>query len=70
MQQLGEVATARIEFERWLEHQPLAARTKSEYRRNHRVFLESVAAGEARWPAIRSAIAWRAITLHATFGAG
>ncbi|MDP8967182.1 MAG: phage integrase N-terminal SAM-like domain-containing protein [Actinomycetota bacterium] len=44
MQQLGDVATARIEFERWLEHQPLAARTKGEYRRNVRVFLDWLAA--------------------------
>ena len=39
MEELGDVATARIEFERWLERQPLAERTKSEYRRNMRVFL-------------------------------
>jgi hypothetical protein len=44
MQELGDIAAARIEFERWLEHQPLAERTKSEYRRNVRVFLNWLAA--------------------------
>jgi hypothetical protein len=44
MQELGDVAAARIEFERWLERQPLAERTKSEYRRNVRVFLDWLAA--------------------------
>ncbi len=52
MQKLGDVATARIEFERWLERQPLAQRTKSEYRRNVRVFLDWLAAsGGAGWHA-------------------
>ncbi|HEX8156624.1 MAG TPA: tyrosine-type recombinase/integrase [Solirubrobacteraceae bacterium] len=52
MQELGDVAAARIEFERWLEHQPLAERTKSEYRRNVRVFLDWLAAaGDDGWDA-------------------
>jgi integrase len=50
MQQLGDVAAARAEFERWLERQPLAERTRSEYRRNVRVFLDWLAApGDAGW---------------------
>jgi hypothetical protein len=52
MQELGDVAIARIEFERWLERQPLARRTKREYRRNVRVFLDWLAApGGAGWAA-------------------
>ena len=52
MQKLGDVAGARIEFERWLERQPLAERTKSEYRRNVLVFLAWLAAaGDDGWDA-------------------
>jgi hypothetical protein len=52
MKQLGDVAAARTGFERWLERQPLAERTKGEYRRNVRVFLDWLAtAGEAAWEA-------------------
>jgi site-specific recombinase XerD len=51
MQKLGDVAVARIEFERWLERQPLAERTKREYRRNVRVFLDWLAGGEDGWDA-------------------
>jgi hypothetical protein len=52
MQELGDVAAARQEFERWLERQPLAGRTKSEYQRNVRVFLDwLLAAGMAAWDA-------------------
>jgi len=50
MQQLGDVAAAREDFERWLERQPLADRTKREYARNVRVFLEWLTDG-ARWDA-------------------
>jgi integrase/recombinase XerC len=39
MQQLGDVAAAQLQFERWLARQPLAERTKREYARNVRVFL-------------------------------
>ncbi|MCA1677466.1 MAG: tyrosine-type recombinase/integrase [Actinobacteria bacterium] len=45
MQQLGDVGAAQAEFERWLERQPLAVRTKGEYRRNVRVFLDWLASG-------------------------
>ena len=51
MQELGDVAAARTEFERWLERQPLAERTKSEYRRNVRVFLDWLTAGGPGWDA-------------------
>jgi integrase/recombinase XerC len=51
MHELGDVATARIEFERWLERQPLAQRTKSEYRRNVRVFLDWLTVGGPGWDA-------------------
>ena len=52
MQELGDVAAARIGFERWLERQPLAERTKREYRRNVRVFLDWLPAdGENGWEA-------------------
>lgn len=44
MQELGDVATAQQDFERWLERQPLAERTKTEYRRNVGVFLNWLAA--------------------------
>ncbi|MGI9098031.1 MAG: phage integrase N-terminal SAM-like domain-containing protein [Solirubrobacteraceae bacterium] len=50
MQQLGDVAQAQADFERWLERQPLADRTKREYARNVRVFLEWLAAS-AGWDA-------------------
>lgn len=70
MQKLGDVAAARTEFELWLERQPLAERTKSEYRRNVRVFPDWLTTGGPGWDAIRSATGWRAITRRATFGAG
>lgn len=38
MQVLSDVAQAQLEFERWLERQPLADRTKREYARNVRVW--------------------------------
>lgn len=41
MQVLSDVAQAQLEFERWLERQPLADRTKREYARNVRVLLGS-----------------------------
>jgi hypothetical protein len=58
MQELGNVAAAGAEFECWLERQPLAQRTKSEYRRNVRVFLGWLARGvprRARRPTRQSA---------------
>jgi hypothetical protein len=52
MQELGDVATARTAFARWLERQPLAERTKNEYRRNVRIFLGWLAAaGDDGWDA-------------------
>lgn len=48
MQELSDVARAQVEFERWLERQPLAERTKREYARNVRVFLGWLT-GEGGW---------------------
>lgn len=50
MQVLTDVALAQLEFERWLERQPLADRTKREYARNVRVFLGWLT-GDAEWDA-------------------
>ncbi len=64
MQELGDVAQAQVEFERWLE-QPLAERTKREYART---FASSWTGSPARSTGmpIRRPIAWRAITPRGT----
>lgn len=50
MQELSDVAQAQVEFERWLERQPLAERTKREYAGNVRVFLTGSPATSSGMP--------------------
>ena len=70
MQQLGDVAAAQADFERSLERQPLADRTKREYGGVTSACSSSSSPAATDGTQTRSQTALRVITLPATFVAG